>query len=270
MTMKAIKEICIAGRVIDVTLKMSRDVIPGKRKQKKRITPEAVQANNDRIAAKNLARLMNANFGPGDIHLVLTYREKPSEAEAKKDRTNFIRRLKHKNKEIKWIAVTEKGKRGRIHHHIIIKGVTGEEIVKAWPKGWANIKYLDASGDYTKLAEYLIKYTSKAMREPGAVNKRRFTCSGNLERPVVKKLEINTSDLFEDPEPIKGYFIPKDSIRRYDHPVTGIEHLEYRMLAIDKPRPFKKWPRGKITKEREYFRPNVEAEDQEDLFDMLF
>ena len=268
--MKAVKEICIAGRVIDVTLKMSRDVIPGKRKQKKRITPEAVQANNDRIAAKNLARLINANFGPGDIHLVLTYGEAPSEAEAKKDRTNFIRRLKHKNKEIKWIAVTEKGKHGRIHHHIIIKGVTGEEIVKAWPKGWANIKYLDASGDYTKLAEYLIKYTSKAMREPGAVNKRRFTCSGNLERPVVKKLEINTSDLFEDPEPIKGYFIPKDSIRRYEHPVTGIEHLEYRMLAIDKPRPFKKWPRGKITKEREYFRPNVEAEDQEDLFSLLF
>ena len=267
--MKAVKEICVAGRCIDVTLKLSRDVIPGKRRQKKNITPEAVRANNDRIAAKSLARLLNANFGHGDIHLVLTYMNMPSEAEAKKDRANFIRRLKRKNKEIKWIAVTERGKSGRIHHHIVIKGASPEDIQKAWRKGWANIKFLDESGDYTKLAEYLIKYTTKHMRKPGSVNKRRFTCSANLERPVVKKVEVNLSDIFADPEPIKGYYIPKDSIRRYEHPVTGIEHLEYRMLAIDKPRPFKTWPRGKIIKEREYFKPNVE-EDQEDLFDLLF
>ena len=270
--MKAIKEVCVAGRTIDVTLKLSSGGHGSKRRMRKNRTSEAVRANNDRLAVKNLARLLNANFGEGDIHLVLTYRgDPPSEEQAKKDRSNYIRRLRRKGFEIKAVAVAEKGEHGRIHHHLVIKGATAEELSQEWKEGWANIKYLDGSGDYTKLAEYLIKETSSRIREPDAVFKKRYACFGKLIRPVVKREEISISDLFEtsDPEPIKGYYIPKDSIRRFEHPVTGIEHLEYRMIALDEPRKYKQWPRGKKVKPREYFKIDYE-EEQEDLFDLLF
>lgn len=270
--MKAIKEVCVAGRVIDVTIKLASGYHKGKRRQKRNITPEAVRNNNDRIAVKNLARILNANFKEGDIHLVLTYREPPSEEQAKKDRANYIRRLRRKGFDIKAIAVAEKGKHGRIHHHIVISGAKAEDLSAEWKDGWVNIKYLDESGDYTKLAEYLIKESSNRMREPGAVFKKRYNCYGKLIRPVVKREEISISDLLEgeDPEPIKGYYIPKDSIRRFEHPVTGIEHLEYRMLAIDEPRKYKQWPRGKRVKPREYFKAAGEYQEQEDIFDLLF
>ena len=267
--MKAVKEVCVAGRTIDVSLRISSGSHRGKRRQKKNISSEAVRANNDRLAVKNLARILNANFKKGDIHLVLTYKEPPSEEQAKKDRTNYIRRLRRKGFDVKAIAVAEKGKHGRIHHHFVISGVGSEDLEAEWRSGWVNIKYLDDSGDYTKLAEYLIKETSERMREPGAVFKKRYACFGKLIRPVVKREEINISDIFEDPEPIKGYYIPKDSIRRYEHPVTGIEHLEYRMIALDEPRKYKQWPRGKKVKPRGYIRIDYE-EEQEDLFDLLF
>lgn len=270
--MKAIKEVCVAGRVIDVTVKLASGSHSGKRRQKRNVTPEAVRANNDRIAVKNLSRILNANFKGGDIHLVLTYKDPPSEEQAKKDRTNYIRRLRRKGLDIKAIAVAEKGKHGRIHHHIVISGASAEDLAAEWKEGWANIKYLDDTGDYTKLAEYLIKETTERMRESDAVFKKRYSCYGNLIRPVVKREEISISDLLEgeDPKPIKGYYIPKDSIRRFEHPVTGIEHLEYRMLAIDEPRKYKAWPRGKKVKPREYFRIEGETQTQEDVFDLLF
>ena len=67
--------------------------------------------------------------------------------------------------------------------------------------------------------------------------------------PIIKREPVNAYLLFEDPQPIKGYYIDKDSIRRYEHPVTGIEYLEYTEIAIDEPRKYKVWPRGKRVRE---------------------
>ena len=75
--MKVVREICAAGPVIDVTIK-SGTASHGKRRPKKRITSEAVQKNNERLAVKKLARIINANFGKGCWHITLTYAEEVS------------------------------------------------------------------------------------------------------------------------------------------------------------------------------------------------
>ena len=50
-------------------------------------------------AKKNLVRLINANFGPGDLLLVLTYEGKPpSPNKAKKDLKKYVRRLREYGK----------------------------------------------------------------------------------------------------------------------------------------------------------------------------
>lgn len=266
---KAVREVCVAGKTIDVTLKLTSGIHTDKRKQKRNITTEKVRANNDRMAAKNLARLLNANFGEDDFHVVLTYREAPSREQAKKDRARFIRRLRKAVPDLKYVAVTE-WEHTRIHHHLILSGCTLNQVDELWEsKGYVRASLLDSSGEYSQLAEYLIKETTKTFRREDSCYKRRYSCSSNLIRPIVKREEIMISDLFEteDPEPIPGYYIPKDSIRRYEHPITGMEHLEYVMVALNEPRRYKQWPRGKAVKRPEYYKANY-IEDQEYLFDL--
>ncbi|MDO4460831.1 MAG: hypothetical protein Q4C42_12280, partial [Clostridia bacterium] len=69
---------------------------------------------------------------------------------------------------------------------------------------------LDDTGNYTALAEYLIKETTKTFREEDSLYKRRYSCSANLTKPVVKKEEVDPSELWDAPEPIEGYYIPEE------------------------------------------------------------
>ena len=121
----------MAGKTIDVTLKLSSGIHTERRKQKKNITREKVRENNDRIAAKNLARLLNANFREDDMHVTLTYKEAPSQDQAKKDRAAFIRKLRKIAPDLKYVAVTE-WEHTRIHHHIVLSGCTLDQIDELW------------------------------------------------------------------------------------------------------------------------------------------
>ena len=70
--MKFIREVCVAGAVVDVSLKSTQKQL-SVRAPKTKPSREAVIKNNDRIAYKRLARTLNANFYPGDWHITLTY-----------------------------------------------------------------------------------------------------------------------------------------------------------------------------------------------------
>ena len=263
--MRIIRETCVAGKTIDRTIKVYSGNHKSKRGHKVNITLENVQKNNDRLAAKNLMRILNANYKHGDLHIVLTYETEVKKSRARKDREYFIRKLRGEMKkmdiELKCVAVTEY-KHTRIHHHLVINHFDSSALEQLWGKGFVKFSVLDDSGNYAKLAEYLIKETTKTMRDEDAVSKRRYTTTKNLIRPEVKREVVDIAELFDDPEPIKGYYIPQDYCRRFEHPVTGLEHLEYIMVALDEPRSYKTWPRGKKVKAKEYYKPNYEEEQQ--------
>lgn len=267
--MKVYRYTCVAGKVIDRMVKVSSGNHTGKRGARINITPEKVQQNNDRLAVKDLARKLNANFKHNDLHLVLTYAVAPNRRQAKKDRAAFIKALRKAMRsqgvELKYIAVTEY-EHTRIHHHIVINNFDINTINEIWTKGFVRLSVMDNTGNYTELAEYLIKETTKTFRKDDSLYKRRYSCSANLIKPIVKKEEVNPSELWDDPEPIEGYYIPEEYVRRFEHPVTGLEHLEYLMVAIDKPRRYKSWPRGKKVSDKEYFK-TFYAEEQQSLFD---
>lgn len=268
--MRVIRETCVAGKTIDRVVKVPSGHHRDPRAPKLNLTREAVQRNNDRNATRHLMRLLNANFGYGDFHIVLTYRDLPSKEEAKADRKKFIRQLRAEMKkhgiELKYIAVTEYDHK-RIHHHMVVNCPDLRLISEIWQKGFVKSTILDDSGNYIELAEYLIKETQKTFRESNGLYKRRYAASNNLVRPIVKREEVDVKELFEDPEPIKGYYIPKDYERRYQHPVTGLEHLEYIMVALDEPRKYKAWPRGIQVSDREYYR--IIEEEQQGLWEEL-
>lgn len=268
---KFIRETCVAGAAIDVTLKYS--FRSGQTTRQPKTTPSraAVIQNNDRIAVKKLTRLMNANFYPGDLHCTLTYMgTEPSRKEAKKEIKNFKRRMKREyaktGREFKWIEVTEY-LNNRIHHHILVNFIDTEVIARQWTRGHVNFKILDRTRNYKKLAEYFVKETSKTMREPGSETKKRWSASRNLTRPIIKREVIHPRSLHETPKALKGYEILPDSIREFEHPFTGITHLEYMMLSTDPSPRIKTWRKGVVVEHDETYRRAQEIQISMDSLD---
>lgn len=254
---KVVRETCIAGAVIDTVIKGTKDPERRQRKPKMNATPAAVQQNNDRIAVKRLAAMMNNNFVPGDYHITLTYADIPSREEAEKELRNFLRRMRREfekqNKECKYIAVTEY-EHTRIHHHVVISYIDTNVINKQWKNGRVLYSALDRTRNYRKLAEYLVKETRKTFRDPNNATKRRFSSSKNLEKPITVRERISITKLFADPKAIKGYEIDTTTIRRYESPITGLEHLEYSMVSTEPVPRLKKWRSGEIVKRTESYR----------------
>lgn len=233
--LNAIEEICRAGKTIEHIIKLPSGNHTGKRSKKSEKTPEEVQKYNDLVAERNLRRLVNHNFSEGDCHFTFTYAEVPDPERAQKDLENFFRRLRRKmqkqEKELKYVAVTEFENK-RIHHHIIMNLADIKLVSKTWTKGHVRASILDDSGDYTLLANYLIKETQKTFRKEENVKKRRYSASRNLERPTVIRKRISAKKLYEDPTPTDGYQVIKDSIQIYENPITGCDTLEYREILL--------------------------------------
>jgi len=167
----------------------------GKRTERKPST-EAQKKLNQKHREEKLARLFHANFTPEDLELHLTYEVQPeNDEEAKRELTNFIRRLRrylksHGKCDLKYIAVTERGKRGgRYHHHVTISVIGGsidrDVLEKLWTDteghGYANSRRLQFNKEGLEgLAKYITKSTD---REPG---KKSWTASRNLVDPEPK------------------------------------------------------------------------------------
>lgn len=271
---KFIREICIAGPCIDVTMKYSMRGSTKKRQARKSPSSEAVMKNNDRIARKRLTRLMNANFYPGDLHCTFTYSgEAPTPEGARKEMEKFRRRMVRQyakqGKQFKWIEVTEY-KNARIHHHMVLSYISPEIIEKQWKAGHVRFVTLDTTRNYRKLAEYFIKETTKTMREPEARTKQRWSASRNLTRPIIKREIIDAREMHQKPRAFKGYEIDMDTITRFTHPFTGIEHLEYMMTSTDPVPRIKQWRKGEPIKRDETIRRAADIQITMDVLDGWF
>ena len=203
-------------------------------------TSAAVQNHNERLAENNLRRKINANFVPGDYSLVLDYQNgnQPGGAkEVTKIMGNFFKRLKRAllklGQKIKYIYTTEVGKRGtHIHHHIIMNKIDPAILSKCWPFGRVHISILDRSGNYEKLAHYIIKETRRQFRNPEKrFSGKRWNGSKNLEQPKVYYRHIKADSWKEDPKPLKGWYISKPPVTGVN-PITGYAYQFYTMQKI--------------------------------------
>lgn len=158
------------------------------RKKRYRPTSETQKKLNEKNAQKRLERLLHTNFTEEDYALHLTYEDcnlPSTEDEAKKDIQNYLRRLKREYKKqgagLKYISVTEKGKKTkRLHHHLVISGgIDRSKIEKMWKKGYANSRGLRFTKDgLAGLAFYITK-------QP--LYFKRWSCSRNLKQPKERK-----------------------------------------------------------------------------------
>ena len=176
-----------------------------------RKTTEAQEACNERKARRNLTALINANFGSDDYHLVLDYRpeERPATVEEAKDNIRpFIRSLRRMYKkaglQLKYVESCEFGKKGALHHHLVINGgVPTAEIARKWKYGWSHFNQLDDTGEYSRLASYIIK-NRKQWKWCGGTG-RQYSPSRNMKVPERKTEVIKTRDgYYEKPRERKG------------------------------------------------------------------
>ena len=156
----------------------------GGRRKKANPTGEAQARLNKRISENNLVRLLNANFTSSDLAFDLTYRDdqNPStDKQALRELQNFLRRLKRYRKQhglppLKYISVTERCERGAVHHHLVINGGVGINVLALlWGKGYtkATPLQLDETGLVAK-GRYMAKQ---------ALCYKLFNASKNLNRP---------------------------------------------------------------------------------------
>lgn len=214
------EEICISGSVIEVRRYHSpyNRARGEPRAKKKELTTEEQFKVNERHAEIKLRRLINTNFHAGDYHLVLDYRpeDRPKgKKELRSDFEKFIKKLKRdcrkQDIEIKYIHVYEIGKRGAMHHHLVINKVDTGIIQEAWKKGRIRVSPLDDTGQYSELANYLIKYSSAMMKNKDErLQGKRWSPSRNLEQPKIIKKRIFRNTFHENPRERKGYYIDKN------------------------------------------------------------
>lgn len=236
------KTTVIAGKTIEVMKGYKRKVAKGKRAERSRLTPEEMDKVNQNNAAKKLRWIIAANFQGGDFHVVLTYlrENRTTPAEAKKIINKFIRAMRQEYKkvgaEFKYIHVTEY-KNTSIHHHIIINNleyvnVTGW-VKKHWEYGRPKFTVLDDTGNYHRLADYLIKETSKTFREKDSGHKQRYSCSRNLVHPEPVTEIIHAEKWRREPKAIKGYYIVPDSVNNGISNFDGYPFQSYIMVSLD-------------------------------------
>lgn len=161
----------ISGRTTEV-----RDVLmearTGRRERgaRKGKSSPAQQKRNEGEAVLVLARQLNCNCKGGDLFLTLKYSDSrlpESKEEAKRLAKNFMRRIarayrKETGSKLVWFLVTadrsaKTGEPVRLHHHVVMQAMDWEAIARHWPPEEFSYRRLDASGDYTAVARYMIQ-----------------------------------------------------------------------------------------------------------------
>lgn len=237
--MPYIEEIVYAGATIEVTKRFSPRYQGQKvqRGAKKNKTPEDMKKVNQRNAEINLRRLINTNFNPGDLHIVLTYKKgnRPNPELARQQLEKFLRKLrtyfKKQSEVLKYIAVTEYLNKA-IHHHLVIPSMDTRDLPELWPHGRPLLSPLDNTRQYEALAVYLIKETSKTFAKEGSIQGKRWCGSKNLEKPKIIKRIISAGAWRKEPKPRKGYYIEKGSEASGISEKTGFQYQFYRMVKI--------------------------------------
>lgn len=106
-------------------------------------TSAAQKKLNDINLRKRVVRLVNANFDEKDIWITVGYRNgrvPANMAEARRDVTNYIRRLQREAEkqnfdELKYVYVTEFDENKQMHHHIVTNFPDRDIAEKKWGHG---------------------------------------------------------------------------------------------------------------------------------------
>lgn len=217
----------------------------GKQRTKRRkATPEEIARQNQYNREKNLRRIIKANFRENDLFVTYTYTKEgrpPDLDAALEGRKKLLKLLRKEYRKrgyvLKWIGRTERGKRGAVHHHMILNRIPDSDLVLsgAWKtiqgSGKIVIVPLYEKGQYADLAHYMTKQ-GETDAQGNQITWSQYSRSRNLEIPEPERSRTTKRKILLPPEPLPGYYIDQDSIRQGINPITGREYLHYIMIKL--------------------------------------
>lgn len=213
---------------------------PGmKRKKREKPTSETREKINNQRKAEKLQQLILCNFNKG-YHITLDYlKDKKPETyvEAEKNLSRFLDRMRRKykkeNKEFKFIAITERGKRAEaLHHHMIVEDIPGiiDDIAEQWGVKF-HVSKMYEEGGYKELAEYFVKVETK---EESTKGKSKYHRSRNLKSPLIRTQLRAGHFKNDEPEIPEGYELIEDSLVNGFNEYLGTKHQKYIVIKSDK------------------------------------
>ncbi len=214
-------------------------------KNRKRIAADIRKLEkNEKQSEKNLARILNVNFGEEGVLVgldycdeaynklfgkCLTYEEMIEAAEHQV--SLCLRRVQREAKkrgiEVKAVIVTadldgETKECVRVHHHIVVNAEAAELFREKWKHGKSvDFEYLYAQKDRTPLAHYLMEQRTHIH------NGKAYVTTRNLERAkCIDRIAKNGAEIA----------LPKNCelLYRSAHVMGLNQYLRYRMLGAEK------------------------------------
>lgn len=236
-------EVCKAGRTKQHTYyyAVRADTKEGSRRKKWNRTSEAQRKVNSRQRVKKLTWILNENFDGTSLYVTWSYAKDVRPAgkeELRGDIRGLLKKIrktyKEEGTEVKYVWVAEIGKRGAAHIHMVMNGARAAKLKKCWDKGWITIKPLDDSGQYRKLAAYLIKYSEETMRTAEGFSGKSYNPSRNLKIPQPTKTTVRAKNAYSHTVEVpEGWHLDKESIAEAWHEVTGFMYFTYTLIRDD-------------------------------------
>lgn len=159
---------------------------------------ESIMIRSSKRASKALVRIVNSNVNTYGKQkkakfVTLTFAEHVTDLDvANKYFTAFIRRFNayitgNSKKVIKYSAVWELTKIGRIHYHVVFYNlpyIKAKKINEIWANGNINIRAID---NYENVGQYIAKYMTKPDKrylDEKYLGKKRYFSSRGLKKPL--------------------------------------------------------------------------------------
>ena len=206
---------------------------------KKKKTPEEMARQNFWAKCRYLRRLIELNFGEGDWYIVLTCRkeDRPSAEEAPKRVRAFRDRLRAEYKirgwALKYIITCETGQKGAVHWNLILNDMhdnadsTAKLVRKLWKWGRPHFTALDDTGDYSRLAEYIVKETKNRIERGETIEKLSYCPSRNLTKPVVRTEKVRAEAWRKQPQIPRGWELVPGTLVNGKNKRFGLPYQRY-------------------------------------------
>lgn len=239
--MHYLKVVCAIGNKLEIDkhydLRYGAPGLPRKGREKK--TPEEMAVQNLWRRKRLLRRLIELNFREDDWHVTLTCRpeDRPTKEEAPKRIRKFRDKLREAYKKrgwiLKYIITCEIGERGATHWHMIVNNEhdqddsTARLIRKLWVWGRPYFVPMDDSGEYSRLAEYIVKESSKRIEREETLEKLSYMCSRNLIRPVERTYKCRARTWKKDPRVPSGWQLVPGTLNNGLNKFNGLPYQHY-------------------------------------------
>ena len=245
----------VAGKTI-MTRYTDSSLIKMQKGRKPKVNPtcDAVAKINAINQERELTAKLNANYKPGDWWITLSNDENVTVEESIEKIGKLKRGLQRfcKKNEIPFKLVETIGigqRKGKVHHHLVLNNeIPLELLYRYWPEEHVFAQPLKGY-NYRKVAAYILKNAKESKDKRGKYMKA-YRCSRQVTKPE-QRVEIMkrqaTYDI-EDLKPRKGYMIDRDSIRVYEHPITGACCLEYIEVSLEPEPRVKHYYKGRPVK----------------------